>query len=61
MGKPTERCVELEDDVGPSYCGECSGIIEDYVLWEGHTEREAKLIQSLEPYLAAGFRWADVD
>lgn len=61
MGKPTERCIKLEDDVGPAYCGECSGIIEDYVPWDGHTEREAKLLQSLEPYLETGFRWNPKD
>lgn len=57
MGKPTKRCTRVTTDAGPPFCKTCSDIIHEYVQWDGHTEREALLIQYLEPYLNTGFRW----
>jgi len=36
----------FEDE--PAICEYCSDIIDDYVLWEGHTPREAILIQTIQ-------------
>jgi len=59
MGKPTKKCIKHNSAVGPSFCGTCSRIIQDYVQWEGHTVREALLIHKLSPILETGFRWID--
>lgn len=44
----TLRCErERDNHDGPGFCGPCSSAIGDYVPWEGHTIREAHLLQPL--------------
>lgn len=40
-------------------CGTCSKIVQEYVPWEGHTDREAEWFRYLSPVIDHSLRDTD--
>lgn len=48
-----DTCNRASTSGGPDYCSTCSTLLEDWVKWDGHTYREAKLIHSVNARINA--------
>lgn len=48
-----------EVELGPAICGPCSNVVQDYVQWEGHNERERDLIRKLGPRVVDELRYTN--
>ena len=42
-----DTCRRESTPDGPDYCATCSGRLDDWVEWDGHTYREARLIAEI--------------